>query len=224
MSRCAMCCVRGPSWSTGRILVSGSMASHSQRIWLALRSRVRSSSSWICGSRRVEKKRSCRVCACSPARDRKARDRGLSIAEDTLCGGRIQPFGQRREHHCDLLGGSFQTIQRSVASSTERGAASLTAKRLDALGPAMLAIANERMHVSIGDPAVSAPRVGTSETFGVYAFGGSSAAFHLAPRAHRPRRWASTRRGSGGESTGGTIVWAAGLEQTLEPGALGPSS
>ena len=38
------------------------------------------------------------------------RDRGLSVAEDTFCGGRIQPFRERRQHHCDLLGGSFQAV------------------------------------------------------------------------------------------------------------------
>ncbi len=32
----------------------------------------------------------------------------------------------------------------------------------------------------------------------------------------------STRRGSGGETTGGTIVWAAGLQETVERAALGP--
>jgi hypothetical protein len=121
------------------------------------------------------------------------------------------------------MGRGFQAIQGGIASSTERGVAGLAAKGLDALGPAMLAIANERMSVSIGDPAVPALQASTSETFSVYAFGGSSAAFHLEPGAHRPRRWASTRRGSGGESTSRTIVWGAGLEQTVECAALGPS-
>jgi hypothetical protein len=31
------------------------------------------------------------------------RDGGLSKAEDPLGSGRVQPFGQRREHHGDLL-------------------------------------------------------------------------------------------------------------------------
>jgi hypothetical protein len=103
--------------------------------------------------------------------------------------GRVQPTGSRSQHHGDLLRGGFQTIQGRVTSSTQRGAASRTSKRLDALGPAMLAIANERMHVSIGDPTVPALRVGTSETFGVYAFGGSSPAFELAPGTHRRWHW-----------------------------------
>src|SRR5438067_7578369 len=44
------------------------MASNSQSTCVELRSRVRSSSSWRCGSRSWQKKRSCKVRACSPAR------------------------------------------------------------------------------------------------------------------------------------------------------------
>ncbi len=65
---------------------------------------------------------------------------GLTKAEDPLCGRGVQPFGQRREHHGDLLRGGFQTIQGGVAPGSERGTAGLTAKGLDALGTAMLAI------------------------------------------------------------------------------------
>src|SRR5262245_36931631 len=53
-------------------------------------------------------------------------DGSLTIAENPFCGGRVQPFRQRREHHGDLLRRGFQTVQGSVASSTERAAASLT--------------------------------------------------------------------------------------------------
>ena len=67
-------------------------------------------------------------------------DGGLTVAEDAFGGGRIQSFGQRREHHCDLLRGGFQTIQGSVASSTASDAAGRTSKGLDPLGMAMLAI------------------------------------------------------------------------------------
>ena len=37
-------------------------------------------------------------------------DGTLSKAEDSRSCGRIQPFGQRREHHGDLVRGSFQTV------------------------------------------------------------------------------------------------------------------
>src|SRR6266487_2218185 len=117
------------------------MASHSQSTCEALRSLVRSSSNCRCGRRRWQKKRSCRVCACSPARE--GGNGGLSKAEDPLGSRRIQPFGRRREHHCDLLGRGFQTVQEGVASGSEGGAASETSKRLDALEMAMLAIARK---------------------------------------------------------------------------------
>jgi hypothetical protein len=84
--------------------------------------------------------RSCKVCACSPARDRKAGDGGLTVAEDPCCGGRVQPTGSRRQHHPDVLRGGFQTVQGSVASSRESGAAGLTAEGLDPLSMAMRAI------------------------------------------------------------------------------------
>ena len=69
-------------------------------------------------------------------------DSGLAIAEDPFGGGRIQPFSQGRKHDGDLVRRGFQTIQGRVAPGSERGAARLTAKGLDALGLAVLAIAN----------------------------------------------------------------------------------
>jgi hypothetical protein len=148
-------------------------------------------------------------------------DGRLSKAEDPLRGGRIQSFGQRREHYGDLVGGSFQTVQRSVAPGAERGAASLAAKGLDAFGLVMLAITNECMNVSIGDPAVPALRVGTSEPCGVDPFGGSSATFHFRPGAYRRRRSPSTRRGRGGETTGRAIKRGAWFEETVDHGVCG---
>jgi hypothetical protein len=66
----------------------------------------------------------------------------LPIAEYSLGGRSVQPLGQSREDHGDLPGMGFQTIQGSVASSTESGMASLTTKRLDPLDTAMLAISD----------------------------------------------------------------------------------
>jgi hypothetical protein len=68
----------------------------------------------------------------------------------------------------------------------------------------------------IGDPEVRAVLVGTSEPLGVDAFGGSPSAFHLRPGTHRCMRRLSSRRGSGGETTGGAVVWGARLEETVE--------
>ncbi len=75
-------------------------------------------------------------------------DSGMTVAEDPLCSGRIQPFGERRQHHCDLVRRGFQTVQGGVAPNTERGVASLTAKRLDPFSKTMLAIPNQGMNVS----------------------------------------------------------------------------
>src|SRR5512133_1629695 len=79
---------------------------------------------------------------------------GLTVAEDSLSGRRIQSFGERRQHHCDLTGGSFQTVQGGVAPSSERHVASLAAKRLDALGMAMRTIPDQGVDMSICDPGV----------------------------------------------------------------------
>jgi len=89
---------------------------------------------------------------------------------------------------------------------------------------AMSAISHEGVDLSICDAGVRALLVGTSEALGVHPLGRSPAAFHLAPRTHRHRRWPSTRRGSGGKTAGGAIVWGAGLEETLDCGVDGPSS
>ncbi len=42
-------------------------------------------------------------------------DGRLSKAEDPRSRGRVQPFGQRGEHHGDLLRGSFQSIHGRIA-------------------------------------------------------------------------------------------------------------
>src|SRR6266700_1374306 len=73
----------------------------------------------------------------------------MAVAEDALSGGKIQPFSECSQHQGDLLGGGFQTVHRGMASGSERGTAGLAAQCLDALGMAMLAIANESMNVSI---------------------------------------------------------------------------
>src|SRR5215470_7346449 len=134
------------------------------------------------------------------------RDGRLTVAEDSFGRGGVQPFGQSREYHGDLVRGGFQPVQRRVVSSAERGAARLAAEGLDLLSLTMLAIPDERVDLRIGDAEVGALRVGTSEPFGVFAFGGSPSTFHLSPGTHRRSRWPSTRRASRAETTGGAIV------------------
>ncbi len=152
--------------------------------------------------------------ACEPPRDGR-----LPKAEDAFSRGWVQPFSQRREHHRDLLGGGFQAIQGRVASSAEGGVARLAPEPLDVLGLAMFAIAHQRMDASICLANVGALPVRACEPFGVDAFWCSPPAFHLAPGTHRNRRWLSSRRSRGGESTSGAIVWRARLQQSWEPRA-----
>jgi hypothetical protein len=109
-------------------------------------------------------------------------DRGLTIAEDAPSRGSVQPFGEGSEDNGDLLGGGFQTVQRSVSSSAERGAASRASEGLDLLSLTMLAIAYQRVDVRIGVAEVPALVVGTSETFGVDADGGLLGDFSLQTR------------------------------------------
>jgi hypothetical protein len=70
----------------------------------------------------------------------------------------------------------------------ERGMAGLTAERLDLLSTTVLAIADQRMDLSIGDAEVGALLIGTGEAGGVHPLGRSPPAFDLAPGAHRSRR------------------------------------
>jgi len=142
----------------------------------------------------------------------------LMVAEDTLCGRGIQPFSERRQHHCDLVRRGFQTVQGGVAPSTERGVASLTAKRLDPFSKTMLAIPNQGMNVSVCDAGVEALSVRTGEALCVYPLRCSPTAFHLTPRVYSRRRRLHTRREGAGEATGGAIVWGAWLEETLDFG------
>src|SRR5512135_2508132 len=82
------------------------------------------------------------------------RDRGLSKAEDALGRGSVQPFGQSREHHSDLVRGGVQAIQGGVASGTERAVAGLAANGLDLLNTPMFAISHPSMDSSISDAKV----------------------------------------------------------------------
>jgi hypothetical protein len=65
-------------------------------------------------------------CASQPSGDGR-----LPVAEDSLGSRKIQPFGQRREHHGDLLRGGLQTVQGRVASCSKRGAAGRASKRYE---------------------------------------------------------------------------------------------
>ncbi len=126
----------------------------------------------------------------------------LTVAKDPFSGGSIQPKGSRRQHHGDLLRGSFQTVQGSVAPSSERRATDLTTKGLDALSIAMGAIPDQGVDASVCDPEVRTRIVGTGEALGVHAFRGS-------------RRLLTSRQGRTGRGAG---AWGTSLLLSPGPG------
>ncbi len=110
-------------------------------------------------------------------------DGDLSKAEDTLSSRRIQSFGQRRQHHCDLVRGGFQTKEGRVEPGSERSVAGLTAKGLDPLGTSMLAIPDQSTNVCVCD----------------FKVGTLSAVF---TRFGAPRRLFTSRQGRTGRGAG----------------------
>src|SRR5260221_4260752 len=146
-------------------------------------------------------------------------DRGLPVAEDPFSGGRIQPFGERSQHHCDLTRGSFQAVQGGMAPSSESAMAGLTTKCLDLLSATMCAIPAQSMNVSVCDARVRALGVGTGEAIGVHPLRCSPPAFDLPPGAHTRR--AHTRRDGAREATGRANQREAWLEDAFYRGAVG---
>ena len=78
---------------------------------------------------------------------------------------RSSPRAERRQYHCDLLKGGFQTVQGGVAPGSESGVAGLATKCLDLLSMTMLAIPNQGMNMSVGDAEVQALPVSASLPF-----------------------------------------------------------
>jgi hypothetical protein len=98
-------------------------------------------------------------------------DGRLPVAEDPFSSRRVQPFGQRREHHDDLPGRGFQAVQGGVTSRAECAAARLTTERLDLLGMAVLAISDQGVDSIIGDAEVRALGVQTGMALRIHASG-----------------------------------------------------
>jgi hypothetical protein len=210
MSRWAMVCVRGPSAchrKSFRARITGQP--QPEHLRGAAQPGAQQWSSCRCGRCRWQKKRSCRVCACPPARVshlvivacRKPKTRSAAEASS--------PSESRREHHSDLVRGGFQAIQGGVASGTEGAVAGRASKRLDALGLAMFAISDQSVDVCLSDSKVQALLIGTGEALGGYPLGCSPPAFDLAPGTHRRKGRSHTRRDGAGEATGGAIAWGA---------------
>jgi hypothetical protein len=85
-----------------------------------------------------------------------------------------------------------------VTPGSERGVAGRASKGLDPLNMAMLAISEQSVDVSIGNPVAGALSVGTGVALGVHADGALPVGF--SPRA----------RVAQVEVTGGAIEWGAG--------------
>jgi len=88
----------------------------------------------------LQKERSCKVCAYTGCASQPESDGGLMVAEDPFSGGRIETFGECRQHRCDLMRRSFQVVQGGVASSSESSVTGRTSKGLDLLSATMLAV------------------------------------------------------------------------------------
>jgi len=146
--------------------------------------------------------------ACHPAGNRR-----LSMAEDAARGRDTQPFGQRRQHQPDALGGGFQAVEGRMAARTEGRPTGLTAQRLDALGFPVRAIADERMDCCVGDPVVGTGSIGTSKAVGDDAFWSAAMALELMPRAGRRSRCGPRQHSVA--AAGRAIVGRAWFEQTL---------
>lgn len=99
------------------------MANHSQRILLALRSRVRSSSKQQMREMQGAEATLVQGLGVLTSSQEPGGDRRLPVAEDPLRCRSIQCFGQSRKHLGDLLGWRFQAVQWGVAPGSEGGQA-----------------------------------------------------------------------------------------------------
>src|SRR5215469_11933965 len=160
-------------------------------------------------------------------------DSGLTIAEDPFGSGRVEPFGQCREHHGDLVRWSFQPVQGGVTPSTEGGAASRTSKGLDALGMTMLAIPEKprgsahRCCRSTGTAGWDKRTLRSLYVWGLLA--GFSSRARVAPEQtlalHPTRQWSrvdrrDNRLGCGASADGGaSCAWLLLVRRKAEEGA-----
>jgi hypothetical protein len=174
------------------------------------RNRVRISSSCTCGRWRLQKERSCKSCACSPARvnqvvmvaGRKPKTREAADGSN--------PSGSRREHHRDpAREGVFRRYK------------GVSRRRLQVVWHAW----HRNLWICSAWPCLPSPtrawtpasllpkyvhcRFGQAKPSVGMRVPSSTAAFHLAKAAHSSRRWPFTRRGRGAETTGRAIVWRA---------------
>jgi hypothetical protein len=93
--------------------------------------------------------------------------------------GPIQAFGQKPEHHLDLIGLGFEIVQGRAFPDREGFAAGLTTEFANGLGLINPAIADQGVNGRVGDAEIITPGMRTSMSGGVNAFLSSSLAFTL---------------------------------------------
>jgi hypothetical protein len=204
-------------------LVRASIASQIKSTCWAQRSRVRSSSSCRCGRCRWLKERSCKVCACFPARVNQVvivagpKPKTREAAEGS------SPSESRRQHDGDParegVFSRYNGVSRRALNVVRQAR-----PRNVWMCPALPCVPSPTRACSRASvlPKEEHCRFGQANPSVGMRMAGSPSAFHLTPGTYR-RRWLHTRRGRGGETTGGAIVWAAGLEETRHRDALGIS-
>ncbi len=87
--------------------------------------------------------------ACQPGADC-----ALAVAKHPHCRSDREPFGERTQDFGDSRGWRLEAIERGVATGGEGGRTGLTPERLNALVRAVRAIADQGVHLHVGDPKV----------------------------------------------------------------------
>ncbi len=108
-------------------------------------------------------------------------DRALAVPEHSDGCGDREAFSHRTEDFCDPGGCGFEAIEGRVPTGGEGGLAGLTAEGLDALVVAVRAIADQGVHIRVGDAEIIAGGVRAGEAIGGDAFRGTTPALDLAP-------------------------------------------
>ena len=156
-------------------LLIGSSVTQSQRTCVWLRSRVRNSSSWMCGRWRFWKTRSWSVALWSPARASQVVMVACRWPKTRTAAATSSPSASAVSTSItrwDAVLRRYSGVTQSVpATRSEGGAAGLTAQGLDALVLPVNAITNQGMHLHVGDLVVVTPAVRTSKALRVDAFG-----------------------------------------------------
>jgi hypothetical protein len=118
--------------------------------------------------------------------------------------------------------GRLEPVEVALASGSEGGSKSLTARRLYALTLAVTAIANDSAAVGVGDAEVDTGVDVTGETSAAAPYGSAPVVLDLGPGQDRETSWPLDGRRGSLLAAGRAIVGSSGLELSPE-GGLGGS-